>query len=373
LSRAVTQEVSVSYYKSSQPAGWCRSLFLVLTLGITFQPVGADSVTMANGSTLTGILKRITKGTVHLDTGFAGVLKIDQKQLMHLHTDEPTYFRLSSGSTLLGQSGIGAKQGDLSVRTQNGPVAFSVSDIRDAWRKLEEDPAVTAMKNEEEKKRRKWTYSAGVDLSGQKGNSNEFGLTGQVGARLKGPLDLLKIYFSVHNSERDGIRISDETKGGVDYSSDLVDRFGWYSRFELEKDKFEELALRSTSALGISYKLIKSGSQVSRVRAGFAYRYESFDTKENIEDPAIDFGLDYAITFRELFKFDSKVTYVPDYSDFTNFRFGQDTGLEIPFRKDGFWKIRMGLSHFYNSNPVRGKENLDTKYYTRLVFTWGEK
>ena len=363
----------MSIYKSSLHIGWRRFILLVLTLGIKSQSVIADSVTMANGSTLTGILKRITNGIVYLDTGFAGVLKIDQKQLMHLQTDAPIYFRLSSGSTVLGQSGIGAKQGVLSVRSSNGFMKFSISDVTDAWGKSEEDPAVTEIKKEEEKKRRKWTYSAGVDLSGQKGNSNEFGLTGQVGARLKGPSDLLKIYFSVHNSERDGTKIADETKGGVDYSSDLVDRFGWYSRFELEKDKFEELDLRSTSAVGISYKLLKSGAQVSRVRAGFAYRYESFDAKENIEDPAIDFGLDYAITVQELFKFDSEVTYVPDYSDFTNFRFGQDTGLEIPLKKDGFWKIRIGLSHFYNSNPVNGKNNLDTKYYTRLGFTWGEK
>ena len=310
---------------------------------------------------------------VHLDTGFAGVLKIDQKQVTRLQTNEPLYFRLSDGSTILGLPGPGAQPGNLSIRSANGVVGAAFASIQDAWPKGVEDPAVTSARNEEEKKHRKWTYSAGVDLSGQKGNSNEFGLAGHVEAKLKGPQDVLKLYFSIHNSEREGDRVADETKGGVDYSSDLAKRFGWYTRFELEKDKFEELDLRSTSAAGLSCKWILSGIQKLNLRTGFAYRYESFSSKENFEDPAVDVGLDYDLILRDWFKIDTRVNYVPDYTDFTNnFRLGQDTGIELPLQKDGFWKVRTGISHYYNSQPVGGKENLDTKYYTRFVFSWGQ-
>ena len=349
-------------------------LLLAGTLAGLQQPLRADTVTVANGSTLTGILKRITKKQLHLDTGFAGILKIEQKQLLALRTDQPAYFRMADGSTVLGRAGPGAQPGHVTIQSANGPIAAALVDIRDAWRRGQEDPAVTAMKAEQEKKRRKWRYSAGIDLSGQKGNSNEFGLAGHLEAKLKGPEDSLKIYFSIRNSEREGVRIADETKGGVDYSSDLVDRFGWYTRFELEKDKFEGIDLRSTSAAGLSYKLLSAETQKINLRTGFAYRHESYSTQENIEDPAVDFGLDYDLSVRNWFKLDSRVTYVPDYADFTNnYRLGQDTGIEVPLGKDGFWKVRSGISHFFNSLPVRGKEKLDTKYYTRLVFTWGEK
>ena len=55
------------------------------------------------------------------------------------------------------------------------------------------------------------------------------------------PSDQLKFYFSILNSERDGDTSANETKGRVDYSSDLVSRYGWYTRFELEKDELEDL------------------------------------------------------------------------------------------------------------------------------------
>ena len=346
---------------------------LCAVLGLSL-PLYADRVTVANGSTLTGLLKRITKKQVNLDTGFAGILKIDQEQVMALHTDEPVYFRMADGSTVLGRSVPGAQPGHINIHSANGPMGVALFSVRDAWRKGQEDPAVTTMKAEQDKKRRKWRYSAGLDLSGQKGNSNEFGLAAHFEAKLKGPEDALKIYFSMRSSERDGVSIADETKGGVDYSSDLVDRYGWYTRFELEKDEFEGIDLRSTTAAGLSYKLLASELQKINLRAGFAYRHESYADHDNVEDPAIDFGADYDLLVRDWFKLDSRVNFVPDYANFsTNFRLGQDTGIELPLGKGRFWKVRSGISHYYNSIPVRGKEKLDTKYYTRLVFTWGEQ
>ncbi|MEL0119224.1 MAG: hypothetical protein VXB01_09815, partial [Opitutae bacterium] len=142
---------------------------------------------VANGSTLTGILDRIAKKQVHLDTGFAGILKIDQNQVLTLRTDEPVYFRMKDGSTVLGIATAGTVSGQLVIKSRNGPIGAQITDIVDAWRRGQEDPAVTEMKNEQEKKRRKWQYSAGIDLSGQKGNSNEFGLAAYLEAKLKGP------------------------------------------------------------------------------------------------------------------------------------------------------------------------------------------
>ena len=63
-------------------------LVLVLILLFTSVSAFADSLKVANGSTLTGILDRIAKNQVHLDTGFAGILKIDQNQVLVLRTKQ---------------------------------------------------------------------------------------------------------------------------------------------------------------------------------------------------------------------------------------------------------------------------------------------
>ena len=131
-----------------------QGTFLVLYVVFLFSSVNvfADTLKVANGSTLTGILKRITTKQVHLDTGFAGILKIDQNQVLTLRTDEPVYFRMNDGSTVLGLASAGPESGQLAIRSRNGPIGAQITDIVDAWRRGQEDPAVTEMKNEQEKK-----------------------------------------------------------------------------------------------------------------------------------------------------------------------------------------------------------------------------
>ena len=126
-------------------------LVLVLILSFTSVSAFADSLKVANGSTLTGILDRIAKNQVHLDTGFAGILKIDQNQVLVLRTDEPVYFRMKDGSTLLGIATAGAVSGQIVIKSRNGPILAQITDIVDAWRRGQEDPAVTEIKNEQEK------------------------------------------------------------------------------------------------------------------------------------------------------------------------------------------------------------------------------
>ena len=70
----------VNLFKASKWTPGFRPI-LAVVLGLVAHSLPADTVTIASGSTLNGTFKRITKGKVHLDTGFAGVLKIDQKQV----------------------------------------------------------------------------------------------------------------------------------------------------------------------------------------------------------------------------------------------------------------------------------------------------
>ena len=350
-----------------------HALFGIAALMASVQLTFADSVTTNNGSILTGTITKITGGSIHLDTGFSGIVKIDQTQVIRLETANMVNVRLSKGSTLLGQIAPGAQPPQILVRTGNGVFSAEVPDVVDVWQQDLEDPVVTALKAKQTAEKRKWSYTAGLNFNGQNGNSEEFGLAANFAATLKGPQDKLKFYFSVLNSERNGQVSANETKGGVDYASILKDKYGWYTRFELEKDEFEALDMRSTTAAGISYKLLEEADRSLGFRAGFAYRHESYSTGDTFEDPAMDLGLDYHMIYKDMFKLDTTVTFVPDFSEFTeNYRLAQDTGVSIPFVKSQLWSLRLGFSNDYNSQPVNGREELDTRYYTRLQFDWGD-
>ena len=113
-----------------------------------------------------------------------------------------------------------------------------------------------------------------------------------------------------------------------------------------------------------------AGRKVS-ARAGFAYRHESYSNFNSEEFPSLDLGLDYQMTYKELFKLDTLITFVPDFGDFSDvYRLTQDTGVNLPILNKGVWSLRLGFSNDYNSKPVPGKEALDTRYYTRLQFDW---
>ncbi len=84
----------------------------------------------------------------------------------------------------------------------------------------------------------------------------------------------------------------------------------------------------------------------------------------------MDLGLEHSYRLTELLSIVSELDYVPSIENFPDYRVTQDTGLEMPLSKGGRWKLRTGLANDYNSQPASGKERLDLRYYTRLVFSW---
>ena len=65
----------------------------------------------------------------------------------------------------------------------------------------------------------------------------------------------------------------------------------------------------------------------------------------------------------------NRLSFVPPFDDFGNFRLTHESFYEIPLSIPA-WKLRLGISNDYNSEPGAGVEELDTSYFTRLVLTW---
>ena len=77
--------------------------------------------------------------------------------------------------------------------------------------------------------------------------------------------------------------------------------------------------------------------------------------------------MEYAQIIRD-FIAPSDFTYIPNVSEFSDYLLSQDSALIIPLDQKEKWKIRSGLMGTYNSTPVIDKEELDLKYYLRLVY-----
>jgi hypothetical protein len=65
----------------------------------------------------------------------------------------------------------------------------------------------------------------------------------------------------------------------------------------------------------------------------------------------------------------NRVSYVPAFDDFANYRFYHESYIELPL-KLGWWKLRLGVSNDSNCKPTAGPERGDTTFFTRVVRNW---
>lgn len=333
----------------------------------------ADTVEIIDGSKLVGKITEASGDKLKLETAFAGVIEIPMDKVAGFATDAPVFVRLESGTTMLGTVTSDGR-GNLQVSGSDGSLTTTTSKVTATWPTNAKDPVVAAKEAEVAALQRKWKYEANVDINGKDGNTQSQNIGVGFRATLESPQDVLKVYTTYQRNETNSIKSADEIKGGVEYSSFFYNDLGWYVRTELESDQFENIDLRSTSALGLTYRFFNTDRWKLVGRSGVSYRYESYDlvapaAPTSNDSLGLDFGLNSNYKFAEFARLVTDLTYTPSFDDFGDYRFVHDSGLEMPL-KVGQWVLRLGVNNSYNSNPTGTIEELDTTYYTRLILRW---
>lgn len=339
-----------------------QKLLTIALLGTTMSCLKADVVITNDGSRLTGEITLIDKGTIHLTTAYAGALKISQDQVASFETDSPVVVRLQSGTVMSGpvQSSAGGK---LKITSEDGVLETDTSKVTASWTPGSEDPEV-------KRNRREWRYDAALDLAGRSGNIDKFSLGTSLDASLRGPNDTLAFFFEYEQAEEEGLKTDDRVAAGASYESFFSKILGWYARTEGETDNINNIKFRSTSAGGLSYRLINEDRQSLVLRSGLGYRYTGYDNAAPNESSAtVDFGLAHRYEFKNLFVMKNDLTFVPAIDDPSVFRAVHDSGIEVPIGSGENWKIRMGVKNEYESEPTVA-EKLDTFYYTKMIYSW---
>ncbi|MBN2069743.1 MAG: DUF481 domain-containing protein [Opitutales bacterium] len=338
------------------------------TLALSVSAVLADSVVINDGSQLKGTVQEIKNGKVFLNTPYAGVLEIDQTLVVSMETTEPISLRLSDGTEIKGE--VLTKGSEIVVIAPKATMTASVRDVESGWNAVHEDPRITAQKEAAKAAERKWKFQVGVNIDGKDGNSQKLNSSVNASAKLEGPEDTLHFYTKLTRAETDGEKTDEEYIAGVQYDAAFSNRFGWYVRTEGEKDEFEDIDFRSTSAAGFSYHFYKKEHFKLTGRLGLAYRYEDYTASDSEEFPGFDVGLHMDWGISQWANLVSDVTYLPSVEDFGSYILRQDTGLEMPLSMSNRWILRVGVANDYNSEPEPGTEEMDTTYYARLILKW---
>lgn len=335
---------------------------IALTFLFTSTWASADVVRTLDGAQLTGTITLIDQGVIHLETAYAGTLKIKQNQVESFESEQARVVRLASGTIMAGPIASDS-QGKIRIQSEDGVLETSPAKVAAAWTPGAVDPEVA-------RNRRDWRYEASFDLTGKSGNTEKYRLGTSLDAMLKGPDDTLAFFFEYEQAEDEGNKTEDRIAGGGSYEAFFSEVLGWYVRTELESDPIDNVQMRSTSAAGLAYRLIKKDHQSLIARSGLGYRYTAFDDDSDDESsPTIDFGLAHTYRFGDYFKMKNDLTFVPAIDDFSTYRVVHDSGVEIPVGSGDNWKIRMGIKNEFESEST-AEEKLDTSYYTKMIYSW---
>jgi hypothetical protein len=296
-----------------------------------------------------------------MKTDYADVITIKQSDVTSIATENPITVRLESGTVLQGT--ISTEAGAVKITGGDGQLSTSVPKIAATWAAGQKDPSIAALE-------RNWTYEAAVDITGKTGNSEQLGTQVSARAVLKTPEDTLQFYTAYNRQVTDAVKAADEFKAGIDYANHFAPKRSWYVRDEGGFDRVKDVELYNVAAFGLGFDLIKEPLHTLTARVGLSYRYEGYGNPatEDVSSAGLDLGLNHEWEL-ENSRIVNRLSVVPTFNDFGNFRLTHESFYEIPLTIPA-WKLRLGISNDYNSEPGAGVEELDTSYFTRLVLTW---
>ena len=322
----------------------------------------ADVIETKSGARLVGKVVKITDGTVTIDTDYAGTLTVKQGSVTAITTDEPIAVRLDSGTRFDGKV-TSTTSGELQIAGTDGTITTSVSKVAATWKVGGKDPAVEALE-------RHWAYEASLDMAGKTGNKEQLATSAAVRATLKTPQDTLQFYSAYDRQISDGEKSADQFKAGVDYQNNFSGKVSWYTRDEGGFDRVKDIELYNVAAAGMGYDFLKEPKHILTGRAGLSFRYEGYrnPATTDVKSAGLDFGINHEFEFSNS-KLVNRLSYVPSFDDFGNYRINHESFYEIPLVAPN-WKLRLGVSNDYNSKPGMGIERLDTAYFTRFVLNW---
>jgi putative salt-induced outer membrane protein YdiY len=326
----------------------------------------ADTVQLDNGSRLVGDVVSVRDGALTLKTDFAGDLSLDLKRVTSLRTDGPLRVALEGQPETVGT--LAVEGTGVEVKGDAGTVQGMVANLKAAG---PADQPLVDPQPVPQPEPRLWSYEVNAFYRGKSGNTDSTELGIGTKAERRTDLDRLKLYATWEQSEKNGTKTEDETIGGIDFERELSERYSWYTRAELERDDIEKLSLRATVAGGIGYYMIKSDVRELRFRTGLQYQRETYeDGGKDSSDIGMEFGLHHCWNIADWGKLVNDITYSAAFEDWADYRVVHESSLDVPLVRSKLWKLRLGLSHEYNSTPAPGTDELDTTYFLKLVFNW---
>jgi putative salt-induced outer membrane protein YdiY len=331
-----------------------RALPLCLPLFFACPSLHAAVVTLDNGDRLSGELKQLSNGTLVLQSGVLGEVKIPWNKIRSLVSDDPVRVQLNDGATVAGKLTLDA---DGRVAVQPPASEQTVSVARQDVSALN-PPSVDD----------RFKYSGKIDLGGSSTSGNteddQLHTSGELIAR--SPENRYTLRWEVNEARSADIKTTANRRLLAQYDRFLDPKNYLFLNAKGERDEFADLNLRTSLGGGYGRQFIDTDLIKLSAEVGLNYVHEDYSNWPDRSFPSLGLGFKYEQKF-----FDQKLVFFNNLDLDQSLEESSDLllhnrmGVRIPIANGLNLSTQFNVD--YDGQPVAGKKSTDTA----LIFSVG--
>jgi hypothetical protein len=357
-----------------------RGLLLLVSITCAFN-AHADTVTLANGDRLTGMIVKSNGKQLTLKTDYAGcsdepakgcMITLQWPAIRQITSSGPLYVVTPQGATVGGT--VTTEGNDLVVRPTSGapqriPLA-NASTLRSQGEETAYERSLHPGIFES------WQTDSSLGLGLARGNSHTTNLALGFNATRETLHDKLTAYVNtiyassglvVAPGVTAGVTAND-IRGGAMYQHDIFARAFAYGSGDFEHNALQFLDLRSIWGAGAGYHVIKEMETTLDLFAGANYTRESYAIGIRRNVAALTIGDLFRHQFGKNTTLNESLDIYPELSHLGEYRFALDISLATKINPWLAWQST--VSDRYISDPIPGTVSNDFIFATGFNFTF---
>ena len=320
---------------------------------LNVSPLLADELSLKNGDRISGNILNMSDSQVVIKTSYAGEITVKWAEIANVKTDQKIAVMLKNGIEYIGNI-VEAGKGLLKLGSSEKKETPSLSIEEIKMIRTSTVPVV------------KIKTRANAGLTYTRGNTNKDSsyFDGEFSARTT---NNRYTAGGELNSTRDkGVRTENNALGFLKYDHFLSERLFLYGNGQFEKDKFQDLDLRSVYGLGSGYQFIETPIENLYFEAGINYVTEDYMSLPDKNYTSGRWAVSYdKFFYNKIFQFFHFHEGLGSFEEADDMFIKSKTGIRIPI----FTNLNASLQYNFDwdNTPSPGRKKSDRA----LMFTLG--